>query len=350
MSEQSNNTVNFDENGEFSSLDDILLALNKSRYCYSACVALRAKKDKYSSDRTRIIEQLIREIEHTINQILLYSNKKLKNNGKVMQFNDYQSITDIGYLNDTLNYYGMQPEEIIILQNFLIEGLDNFIEYFPENHYLKTRIADLIYDSDYEFPSKYVYLLSDWKRVRYDWQQQGIDKQQVWQWLIEVEMIKNDVNLEQFENKYFDDDLLPALYESNNLVISDHKPESLVDVLMAMTEGFLDIEIRWVDEKEITLGSKESRIQLNGLVEPTATKTESWYFEYMGIYYQCVFDYTYTDYFASVIRIFNAFLRILKPDLAVYQLPTDQEPIFFFIANQKKFDALNKKLKIPVSQ
>lgn len=92
MSEQINNTVNFDENGEFSSLDDILLALNKSRYCYSACVALRSKKDKYSSDRTRIIEQLIREIEHTITQILLYSNKKLKNNGKVMQFNDYQSI------------------------------------------------------------------------------------------------------------------------------------------------------------------------------------------------------------------------------------------------------------------
>lgn len=350
MSEQINNTVNFDENGEFSSLDDILLALNKSRYCYSACVALRSKKDKYSSDRTRIIEQLIREIEHTITQILLYSNKKLKNNGKVMQFNDYQSITDIGYLNDTLNYYGMQSEEKIVLQNILIEGLDNFIEYFPDNHYLQTCIAVLIYDSDYDFPTKYVYLLSDWKRLRYDWKQQGIDKQKVWQQLIDVEMLKDDVQLEPAKNKYFDDDLLPALYESNNLVITDHKPESFLDVFMAMIEGFLNIEIRWVDEKEIALVPKESRIQLNGLIESTETNTENWYFEHMGNYYQCVFDYVYADYFASVMRVFNPFLRILKPDLAVYQLPTDQEPIFFFTANQKKFDALNKKLKIPVLQ
>jgi hypothetical protein len=349
MPEQSNNPVNFDKNGQFSSFDDILLALHKTRYCYSACVELKTKKDKYLSNRTKIIENLINEIKYTVNQMVTYSDNKMEINGKIMRLDYYQCCTDIGYLNNTLIYYGMKPDEQIILEKILLEGLDKFIVYFQDKYTL-TRIADLIYDSDYEFPSKYVYLLSDWKRVRYDWQKQGIDKNEVWQWLIEVEMIKGDVDLEQFENKYFQDDLLPALYESNNLVISDHKPESLFDVLMAMTEGFLNIEIRWVDEKEITLVSKESRIQLNGLVEPTATNTGSLYFEYIGNYYQCVFDYTYSDYFASVIRIFNVFLRILKPDLSIYQLPTDQESIFFFVANNKKFDNLNKKLKIPVSQ
>ncbi|WP_333661464.1 hypothetical protein [Acinetobacter sp.] len=338
----------FNENGQFSSLDDALHALEKG-HCYSACAVLRANKDNCIASRDKIIQKLMDAVQYYLDETLNYF--FLKRSGcRIFRYHGYDCSTYISYLNETLNFYEIQPYQKLILEKILSNGLDQLIDHFP-NEYVLTQIADLIYDSNYDFPAKYVDLLSDWKWLKYQWQEQGIDKQQVWKQLIDVEMLKDDVHLEPDENEYFDDDLLPALHESDNLVISDHKPETLCDVFKNMTEGFLQGEIKWLDDKEIENISVDSWIQLNTSSErEKINPIEYNYFEYIGQYYQFAFDYSCADEFIAVIQAFNPFLQLFKPNLAVYLLPTDQEPVLFFTANKEKFDALNEVLKIPVME
>lgn len=343
----------FNENGQFSSLDDALHALEKG-HCYGACAVLRANKDNCIASRDKIIQKLIGAVQYYLDETINYfAQKKLFDQDKVKcrvyQHNAYDCAVNISYLNNTLNTYGMQSQEKIVLENILQNGLDQLIDHFP-NEYVLTRIADLIYDSDYDFSAKYVDLLSDWKWLKYQWQEQGIDKQQVWQQLVDVEMLKDDVYLEPDDNEYFDDDLLPALAESNNLVISDHKPETLCDVFENMTEGFLQGEIKWIDDKNVATIPVDAWIQFNTPSQrEKPNQIEYCYFEYMGKYYRSEFDCS-IDCFMTVIQAFNPFLQLFKPNLAVYLLPTDQEPVLFFTANKEKFDALNEVLKIPVME
>lgn len=342
---------NFDGNGQFPNLDDAFQALNKG-HCYNACAALKMNKNNCIDNRDKIIQKLINAVQYYFDEIMNYfAQKKVfyqeKVTCRVYRQSDYDCGKNIGYLNETLYFYGMHSKEQLVLENILKDGLEQFVDQFP-NEYILTTIADLIYDSDFSFPEKFVGLLSDWKRLKYKWEENGFNKQHIWQQLIDVGMLKEGVYLEVNENKYFDDDLLPALYYSDNLVISDHKPETLCDVFENMTEGFLHGEIKWIDEKEIEIIPFEELIQLN--IQNKCNKPnriEYCYFEYMGKYYKSEFDYS-DEYFIMVIQAFNPFLQLFKPSSAVYRLLTDQEPIMFFTANKEKFDALNEELKIPV--
>jgi hypothetical protein len=180
---------NFDGNGQFPNLDDAFQALNKG-HCYNACAALKMNKNNCIDNRDKIIQKLINAVQYYFDEIMNYfAQKKVfyqeKVTCRVYWQSDYDCGKNIGYLNETLYFYGMHSKEQLVLENILKDGLEQFVDQFP-NEYILTTIADLIYDSDFSFPEKFVGLLSEWKRLKYKWEENGFNKQHIWQQLIDV--------------------------------------------------------------------------------------------------------------------------------------------------------------------
>jgi hypothetical protein len=336
MSTEVGKTIDFaSSHREFSSLEDVLSALFTNR-CYSACDALRYKKSECMAEREKIVKQLISATQYELQQILAHYAERWNN-------------SDIQTLNATLQVYKMRSEEKVALRKILLDGLEAFIQHFPDQASLHRKIADIVYDSGYGLPPQYAYLLRQWRKLKYDWQQQGMDRQAVWLKLIDVDMLKTHVRLEQEAYEDFDDDLLRALHESDNLVVL-FKRGSLWEMFEEVVEGFFKEKIRWLSREEVVTIPSDAWIELNE-VTALVDQYEDFYFEYLKHYYHFIIysaKYRETN-FLAMINIFNRFLQLFKPIHAVHEFYNEDGAniAIYFTADQKKFDILNQKLELP---
>lgn len=195
-------------------------------------------------------------------------------------------------------------------------------------------------------------LIDPWEKLKYIWQQQGINKQEVWQQLITVSVLKPEIQFTNYINEDFEDDLIMALDESNNLArIEQSKPKGLTRIFMVMLDSLIgyDKGFCWLSEKEAANISSNVWIHLN----ISFYGKEYFYFKYLDQYYY--FCHDEVDYYTahieeliSIAEVFDKLLKIFKPDNTIYYLfNTMNDGFLFFAAHQEKFDLLNQMLHIP---
>lgn len=168
-------------------------------------------------------------------------------------------------------------------------------------------------------------------------------------------MLKPDIQFTNYIRENFEDDLIVALEESNNLArIEQSKPKGLIRIFQGMLYGLLryDPEFCWLTAQEAFTIPSDLWIHLNTSFI-TTNNDGYFYFKDLNQYY--CFWHDEVDYYTahieeviSIAEVFDKLLKVCKPDNTIYYLfDTMNDAFLFFTAHQKKFDTLNHILRLP---
>lgn len=320
---------------DFFSLDEILLALNSTQWCYGACKPLSDYSDD-AAEKQKIIQTVIDATAAMIQRMLGVS------------AGHYLDTQHIGYLTDVLKNYTLAVQQRQQLEQILLDGLKQFISHFTEQKYLHKEMIELIYSLGFAVPDEYFDLLGVWTKLEFSWKNQGLTKEEVWQKLIDAEVIAHDAEFESQES--FIQEVIPHLdfmtYDSRN----NDNPFSY-----EVFKHFLKYPIQWFDEEDWSQIPSEKFIYMNRENPELEWKSiNKFCFKYNEQHYRFfIYNFMNRDWVnnKSFLDVFNQILKCFNSDRAVYELDgTDdlfgRDKVYFSV-NSEKFDQINQIINIP---
>lgn len=318
---------------DFFSLDEILLALNSTQWCYEACKALYDY-----SDNIEIQQKIITTV---IDAVAAMIQRMLKVNA-----DDYVTDEPIGNLVLALKEYNLNTEQKQKLESILIDGLECCIAHFTKQKHLHQEMVEMIYSLGFNVPDDYTDSLSSWTKLELSYQAKGLSKQQVWQYLIDAEVINPDAELD-LEKQIFPNFLADAnmlMYSSRN---NDY---TFYDKFF---EHYFPHKVEWFYNEEIKNIPSDQLIYINHENPELEWKSiERSYFKYDDKYYTFfIYNFMSRDWvnFPSFICIFHQILKYFNIHKAVYQLKDTEgfgRDDVFFSAHPEKFAEINQILGI----
>jgi hypothetical protein len=318
---------------DFFSLDDILLALHSTQWCYEACKPLH----NYTHDA--VLQQKI--ILATIEAIAAMIQRMLG-----VSAGQYLDTQYIGYLSDVLKNYTLTVQQRQQLEHILLDGLRQFISHFTEQKYLHTEMIELIYSLGFAVPHEYLDLLSVWTKLAFSWKARGLTKADVWQKLIDAEVIASDAEAESLEG--FIHQVLPHLdfitYDSRN----NDNP-----FRYEIFHHYFKYPIKWLTEEDFNQMPSEQFFDINHENPELEWKSIDYFYFKCNEQYYRFFIYNHREWVnnKSFLEVFNKILKHFNSDRAVYELEgTDdlfgRDKVYFSV-NPDKFDPINQIINIP---
>lgn len=319
---------------DFFTLDEILLALNSTQWCYTACEPL----SHYSNEKDqqqKIIQAVIDATSAMIQRMLAVSAE------------DYVNAEYIGCLTNILKHYDLMTLQRQQLESLLLDGLQQFIAYFTEQKYLHKEMVEIIYGLGFSVPDEYFNLLGIWTKLEFAWQIKGREKADIWQQLIDAEVITQDAVLDS------DEDFSSQFFSSLDLITYGNNDDTPFGY--EVFQHYLKSPIQWLDEEDLSEISPNLFMEINREdTELEWKRIEYFYFKYNEQYYRFfIYDFMGRDSVnhLSFLTVFNQILKRFNSDKAIYRLEGAEdffgENEVYFSVNQEKFDNLNQTLNIP---
>ena len=319
---------------DFFSLDEILLALNNTQWCYTACKALYDY-----SDNIAIQQKIVTTVSDAVAAMI---QRMLKVNA-----DDYVTAEPIGNLVSVLKAYNLNSEQKQKLEFILIDGLERCIAHFTEQKHLHQEMVEMIYSLGFNVPDDYTGSLSSWTKLELSYHSKGLSKPQVWQMLIDAEVIQSDATLE------LDEPIFPNFLGSANMLTysSRNNDYSFYDEIF---KYYLPFKIKWLyDEEQIKSIPADQLIYLNQEDSKLEWRSiEHLYFKYDEKYYTFfIYNFMSRDWvnFPSIVSIFNQILKYFNIHKTIYQLKDTEgfgRDDVFFSAHPEKFTQINQVLGI----
>lgn len=321
---------------DFFSLDEILLALNNTQWCYSACECfyqcLYDYKKANANEQQLIIAKTIESIASMIQQMLR------------VDTNSYIDAQFIGYLSKILKKHdNLSSQQRQQLEYILLDGLKAFFVRFPQQKHLHSGIIETIYSLGFAIPNEYFDLLSAWTKLSFAWQAKNLNPETIWQQLIDAQAVAADT---EFDAQ--DDFLNYFLTHNNHVSHGENSDETLHEFLF---EQYFNSRVEWLDEDDLEDILPENIIHINQVNPDLEWKNINYFtFKNNDQYYR-FFIYDYWDNEPSFLAIFNHILKRFGSNKAVYSLGEMDDyyggDSVYFSADAVKFDQLNQILNIP---
>ncbi len=324
---------------DFFSLDEALLALQSTQWCYEACKPLH----NYSKD----IEIQQKIISTVVDAIAAMIQRMLK-----VDTNDYVNAAPIGYLADVLKSYDLNSLQRQQLEHTLLDGLEQCIDHFSEQKHLHKELTEIIDSLGFNVPDSYFDLLGRWEKCALKWKKQGLTPEQIFQMLIDAEAIP--------ANKVFNPDypVLPnALFpdnEAENFLM--YNPRGDKPFYIELFNNFFPYKVKWFwNDADIANIPSDQIIhfnQVNPQLEWQSIK--DFYFQYNEKYYHFfIYDFMDRDWVnqPSIMAVFHQILQHFNiTNKVIYSLGDNEGRDgneIYFAAHPEKFDELNKILQTP---
>lgn len=319
---------------DFFNLDEILLALHSTQWCYEACKALH-----HYSDDIEIQQNIIMTVIDTVAAMI---QRMLK-----VKADDYVNAAPIDYLVSLLKKYNLNTEQRQKLESTLIDGLEWFFAHFAEQKHLHKEMIEIIFSFEFKLPDEYLELLNSWTKLELTHQEKNLTKQQIWQQLIDAEVISQDAEFDP-ESPIFPN----FLGHANMLMYSSRNNDN--SFYGEVFESYFPHKIKWLyDEEQIKNIPTDQLIFLNRENTELEWKNiERSYFKYDEKYYTFfIYDFMGRDWvnFPSFISVFHQILKYFNINKAVYQLKDTEgfgRDDVFFSAHPEKFEQVNQILGI----